>query len=83
WSFTSTSLESFLHTCQAPLESLSFEHCECFSEEHLETIIQSLKKPLKLLNIMHANFEVTPKIRERVKYMIQSILNKPAVSYTP
>ncbi|RIB07656.1 hypothetical protein C2G38_2213806 [Gigaspora rosea] len=80
WSFTSTSLENFLHTCQAPLESLSFEHCECFSEEHFEIVIQSLKKPLKILNIMHANFEVTSKIREKVKYIIKSILNRPSHS---
>ncbi|CAG8745420.1 10759_t:CDS:1, partial [Acaulospora morrowiae] len=73
WSFSSTTLGNFITNCQAPLEHLGFEFCESFSEKHMDVIIQTLKRPLKVLNIRCTNIKITPEIREKTRHMIQFI----------
>ncbi|CAG8532703.1 2095_t:CDS:1 [Funneliformis mosseae] len=73
WNFSAKSLERFIKNCKAPLDSLGFEFCNCFDDEHFQVLVKNLKRPLKNLNIKHCRANVDSEIRTKNRDMIQQI----------
>ncbi|CAI2180177.1 8594_t:CDS:2 [Funneliformis geosporum] len=73
WNFSAKSLERFIKNCKAPLDSLGFEFCNCFDDEHFDVLVKNLKRPLKNLNIKHCGAIVDSEIRAKTRDLIQQI----------